>query len=88
MNKLNDLMIMALKYQTFHCHNPNEMFLVLLNHFVDLSKLYSDISYEYQLRVKTYFIQKIEPIFINFKLFQWIKLRRQILNDYQVLDND
>ena len=42
----SDTIYKALKYQTFHSHHPDEMYLVLVNHFHDVHAVYSTISYQ------------------------------------------
>lgn len=83
MSKLFDLMIMALKYQTFHSHHPDEMYLVLINHFHDVHSVYSTISYQYQQEIKNFFITRVESIFKSVPTYKWLLMRRKILNDYQ-----
>jgi len=83
MSKLFDLMIMALKYQTFHSHHPDEMYIVLLNHFHDAHAVYSTISNQYQHEIKIFFATRVETIFKSIPTYKWLLMRRTILNDYQ-----
>jgi len=77
-------MILALKYQVFHCHNPSQMFLVLLNHFESLEDVYSKLDQTLRIKVRNFFINNVAPRFEDISIVKWTKLRRQILNDYQV----
>ncbi|CAG5107676.1 Oidioi.mRNA.OKI2018_I69.chr1.g3438.t1.cds [Oikopleura dioica] len=80
MAKLFDLMTMAVKYQVFHCRNPKQMYLCLLNHFEDLEELFKSIE---DRRVRKFFTTKVAPIFGDLSAAKWTILRRKILNDYQ-----
>lgn len=83
MSKLYDLMLMAVKYQCFHAHHPNELYLILVNHFVGVYDIYLDSSSESARVVKLFFHESIKPFYTKFTTHRWLRLRRRILNDYQ-----
>ena len=84
MSKLYDLMLMGLKYQCFHSHHPDELYLVLLNHFSGIYDIYREISANTAREIKIFFHQQINPRFLKLSTYQWLRLRRRVLNDYQV----
>lgn len=74
----------AVKYQVFHCYNPSQMYLIMLNHFEALEDMFVNIDPGMRNRVRNYFTNIIAPRFTPLPMLQWAKLRRQILNDYEV----
>ena len=36
------------------------------------------------MKIKVAYVTKVEPLFRHLKIYDWLRMRRKILNDYQV----
>ena len=63
------------------------MYFILLNHFEALEDIYAKIDQKFRMTVRNFFINSVGPRFGDLPMISWTKLRRKILNDYQVLSS-
>ncbi|XP_075259480.1 uncharacterized protein LOC142351229 [Convolutriloba macropyga] len=82
MDKLFDLMTMAVKYQILFCNKPKDLLLVTYNHLDTIAKLIPDQQVQTKALVENVY-KTVDKIFGGMTAGQFQRLRAMLLNFFQ-----
>jgi len=80
MNKLYDLIAMAVKQQTLSCRHAKDLLLLTTNHLGELRRMCADVDTTARLDLA---LERIQGVYAPFRISDWVLVRQLLLRFFQ-----